>query len=92
MKYNDLLNELMNLLDKNEDIIKVRKLKKNLLQNSIFLNQIKCFQEEKSLKIKEELLKNNDYREYLNCETNISFMIMEIKKKMNLLDTRKCIK
>ena len=44
MKYNDLINEFLDLLDKQEDIIKIKKLKQKLLNDQELLNSITDYQ------------------------------------------------
>ena len=91
MKYNDLINELMDLLDKDEDIIKVKELKKELLNDSPFLCALKNYKLEKNINNKKILFDNPKYLEYLNSTNNINMLILEIKKKFNFVK-KGCLK
>ena len=85
MKYNDLINELLDLLDKNNDIVKVKELKNALLNDSPFLHTLNNYKLEKSIDSKKTLFKNPKYLEYLNCTNNINMLILEIKRKFNFV-------
>ena len=91
MKYNDLINEFLDLLDKQEDIIKIKKLKQKLLNDQELLNSITDYQLYKTVKLKEKLYNNKDYKEYLKLESNINLLILLIKQKFNF-NNRMCIK
>lgn len=89
MKYNELINELLNLLDQNNDIIKIKSLKKKILQDPNLINDIENYRLLKTISSKKKLYENKDYLEYLNCENNVNFLIHNIKSKFNFND-RKC--
>ena len=89
MEYNDLLNELFDLLDKEENIIKIKKLKIKLLNNKEFIKQIKDVNNNFILENKKKLYNNIDYVEYLKLENNIRLLTNAIKQKFNLVD-RSC--
>jgi len=91
MKYNDLIDDLLNLLDKNEDIIKIKKLKKTLLNDKEFLNDLEKYQLIKTIDTKKKLYDNSNYLEYLKCETNINLLILDIKNKFKLFNNRSCL-
>ena len=91
MKYNDLINELLDLLDKNNDIKKIKILKEKLLSNQFFLGEINNYQNNPTVENKKKLYNNNDYVNYLKLETNINLLIREIKQKLNFLN-RSCFK
>lgn len=55
MKYNELINELLDLLDKNEDIIKIKKIKKELQEDKNLIKQIQEYQLTKDINLKKEL-------------------------------------
>ena len=92
MKYNDLINELLDLLDKNEDIKKIKILKENLLKDNVFLKQLDDYKLFKTVEKKQKLFENKDYKEYLIRENNINLLILNIKNKFNIISSRKCIK
>ena len=85
MEYNKLLNELFDILDKNEDIIKIKKFKNKLLDNKDLLKEIKEVNNNFTLENKKKLYKNDDYVEYLKLETNIKLLINSIKNKFNFI-------
>ena len=85
MEYNDLLNELFNLLDKDENIIKIKELKNKLLNNKELLKEIEDVNNNFILENKKKLYKNKDYVEYLKLETNIRLLIYSIKNKFNFI-------
>ena len=89
MKYNDLLNELLDLLDQNEDIIKIKKLKKKLLEDNSLKDDLDNYRLYKTSNNKKKLLSNPNYLEYLKYESNINFLIQDIKSSFNFLK-RKC--
>lgn len=89
MKYNDLLNELFDLLDQNEDIIKIKKLKKKLLEDTCLKSDLDNYRLYKTSNNKKKLLSNINYLEYLKCESNINFLIQDIKSSFNFTK-RKC--
>ena len=89
MKYNDLLNELFDLLDQNEDIIKIKKLKKKLLEDKSLKSDLDNYRLYKTSNNKKKLLSNINYLEYLKYESNINFLIQDIKSSFNFTK-RKC--
>ena len=90
MKYNDLINELLNLLDENDDIKKIKNLKVRLFKNNSLQDDLNTYHLTKSIEIKKKLFENSDYLEYLNIENNLNFLIHDIKNKFNVLNDRKC--
>lgn len=90
MKYNELINELLDLLDKNEDIIKIKKIKKELQEDKNLIKQIQEYQLTKDINLKKELYQNPTYQEYLQAETNINYLILAIKKAWQIFSNRKC--
>lgn len=92
MKYNDLINEFLNLLDKDDNIIKIKKLKNNLINNKSFLKELEEYRLYKNVDNKKKLYQNKDYNEYLKCENNINLLILNIRNKFNIFNSRKCLK
>lgn len=91
MEYNILINELLDILDKDENIIKIKKLKNELLNNNKLLEDIKDVNNNPSIESKKKLFNNADYKKYLRLENNINLMILSIKQKMNFT-SRSCLK
>lgn len=73
------INELLDLLDQNDNIKEIEVLKNNISSNTIKL--IKEYQENPSIELKNKILSDKDYKKYLECETNINYLIMNINKK-----------
>ncbi len=91
MEYNDLLNELLDLLDENPDIKKIRKLKIKLLNNQELQDNLAIYHERKTVDSKKKLLENLDYKEYLILENNIRLLILDIKNKFNTFKIGGCL-
>ena len=89
MKYNDLINELLDLLDQNEDIKKIKELKNVLLNDKKLQSDLENYHLVKTIENKQRLLNNQNYLEYLKSETNINFLIQDIKNNF-ILSNRKC--
>ena len=89
MKYNDLLNELFDLLDENQDIKRIKTLKSKLINNLELKNNLSLYKETRSIESKKKLYENQDYVKYLESENNIRLLIADIKKKFNFTN-RKC--
>ena len=81
MEYNNLINELLDILDKDENIIKIKELKNKLLNDNKLLEDIKNVNNSPSIESKKNLFNNNDYKEYLRLESNINLIILSIKQK-----------
>lgn len=90
MKYNDLINELLNLLDENQDIKKIKDLKKTLLEDDEFQKELETYHLIKTVEQKKKLFQNTNYLEYLKSESNILFLIQDIKNKFSEFNNRKC--
>ena len=73
------INELLDLLDQNNNIKEIEELKNNISQETI--NLIKKYQIKPSIELKEKILSDPNYKKYLECETNINYLIMNINKK-----------
>ena len=89
MKYNDLLNELFDLLDENQDIKRIKTLKGKLINNLELQNNLSLYKETRNVESKKKLYENQDYVKYLESENNIRLLIADIKKKFNFTN-RKC--
>ena len=90
MKYNDLINELLDLLDKDSKIIQIKKIKKKLLNDENLKENIENYRATKNLESKKKLYQNKDYVEYLTLENEINLMMYNIKSKFNTFNNRKC--
>lgn len=75
----------LDALDNSEMIKNLTTSKKNLESNNHILSLVKEYNKESSpenkLKIKKELYLNNDYRMYMNCYNELSFLTLKINKQ-----------
>ena len=92
MKYNELINELFDILDNNYDVIKIKDLKNKLIKDKNFINSLEDYRLVKTINNKKKLYENKDYLEYLKSETNINILIQNIKNKFSIFNNRKCLK
>ncbi len=90
MKYNDLINELLDLLDENSDIKKVKSLKDKLISNKELTKDIENYKLIKTVDNKKKLYTNQEYLEYLSSEVAVNLLIEKIKKKFSVFSSRKC--
>ena len=79
MEINDKLNELFALLDQNEDIIKIEKIKKKISNKELEL--INNYRNNQSIDNKKKLYDNRIINNYLIHESNINYLIMQINNK-----------
>ena len=79
MNINKKLDELFNLLDNNPDIKKINELKKSITDKEIRL--INNYRNNPTIDNKKKLYDNRIINEYLMCESNINYLIMEINSK-----------
>ncbi len=73
------MNELFKLLDQNNDIIKLKKINNEITQKELDL--INNYRNNPSIENKKMLYDNKIIREYLHCENNVNYLIMEINSK-----------
>ena len=73
------INELLDLLDQNNNIKEIEFLRKNISKETMEL--IKEYQDNPSIELKNKILSDPNYKKYLECETNINYLIMNINKK-----------
>ena len=76
---NKLLDELFVLLDKDDNIKKIKKLKTKITDKEI--NLINEYRNNPTINNKKKLYENKIINEYLTCESNINYLIMEINSK-----------
>lgn len=91
---NELINRVENLkdvLDKNEDIIKIRKLNKEINSNDELSNLIIEYKKTNNLDLKKQIISNQLFNEYKKCETRVNFLILEINSKLKTISNKgKC--
>ena len=74
------LDELLDLLDNNKNIIEISKLKKNIPKS--LLEGINNYRLNPSISNKQKLYSNSFYKEWINNEQNINYIIMNINKNL----------
>ena len=79
MNINKLLDELFNLLDKDINIKKIKKLKSKITNKEIEL--INEYRNNPTVSNKKKLYDNKLINEYLSCETEVNYLIMGINNK-----------
>ena len=79
MKFDKEMNELFALLDKNENINRILKLKKKITNKELEL--INNYRSNPNLDNKKKLYENKVINEYLIRENNLNYLIMEINNK-----------
>ena len=79
MNIDKKLNELFSLLESDENIKKIKKLKNNITDTEI--NLIKEYRNNPTITNKKKLYENKVINEYLILESNINYLIMEINSK-----------
>ena len=90
MEFNDLINELLEELDNDLRIIKYKKLKQDLLKDNKLLSEIAEYKNKRSIEKKQNLFLNDKYKEYLSLENEINLLILSIKRKLNILNNKRC--
>ncbi len=82
------LSELLSLLDKDDNIKKIKKLKTKITDEEIKL--VNEYRLNPTISNKKKLYDNKVINEYLTCESNINYLIMEINNKFKR--SKKCQK
>ncbi len=90
MEYNDLINELLDLISENEDVKKLKKIKEELLLDKKLQAEINNYRLSKTLDNKKKLFLNSKYLEYLKSENEINLLIEDIKRKFKIFSNRVC--
>lgn len=83
-------DELLELLDLDERIVKVQKYKQKLLENKDLLSKIEKLRDlniysDEYKKIKLELFRDADFVEFKHYENEINLLIMQINQKLKQL-------
>lgn len=79
MDINQKLDELFTLLDNDENIKKLKRLKSKITDKEISL--IKNYRDNPTVSNKTKLYDNEIINEYLTCESNLNYLIMGINSK-----------
>ena len=90
MNIDKKLDELFILLDNNENIKRLQELKKNITNEEILL--INDYRNNPTVENKKKLYDNKIINEYLICESNLNYLIMEINNKFKKRGNYACNK
>lgn len=81
MYMEEKLEELLNLFNNNKDIQTISLLKNKITDKE--KNLIMEYRLNPNIENKKKLYENEIIKEYLICENNLNYLIMEINKKFN---------
>ena len=90
MKYNDLINDLLDLLDENENIREIKKIKKSIALDNNLKNDLENYRLLRTVDAKKKLYVYPNYVKYLECENQIRFLIQDIKNKFIIFNNKRC--
>ena len=90
MNIDKKLDELFVLLDNDENIKKIKKLKTKITDKEI--NLINNYRNNPTIDNKKQLYENKIINGYLICESNINYLIMEINSKFKRRRDHACNK
>lgn len=88
MELENLLDELITLLDNDPNIKKMDEIKKKI--NSETLDLINEYRLNPNVSNKKKLYNNEVFREYIECESNINYLIMHINNKLKIGRGKNC--
>lgn len=85
--------KLKESIDKADVVKEYKKSKEKIERNKDLISKIKQYKESDNQKIKEEILNNQEYRDYKKRETDINILILEINHELKKISNKgKCIK
>ena len=95
---NDKLFDLVDSIESNKKIIRMKELKKLIKKDSKLKKQLDNFHSiidnpysDEYVSLKRDILNNELVREYKNLENELYFTVLNINNKLNsLIDKRKC--
>ena len=94
---NDKLIELIDLIDNNPKILRLKYLKDKIYEDNEIKESLEKFRSldnqycDEYVKLKKQILDNSLVKEYKILENELYFCVLEINKKLNtLLDRKKC--
>ncbi len=84
------LDEITSIIENDIDLLRMKKLKKEILNNKGLMTKINTIKEmptynEEYLKLKKEILNNNNFEEFKKIENDTFLFIQSINKKLNSL-------
>ena len=82
------IDEIINIIENDKDIIKMKKLKTKLLNNKELMRKINMLKKmdkynEEYISLKKEILSNEDYSSYKTLENDLYLFIKEINSHLN---------
>ena len=84
--------ELLDYLDNSKIVKDLTTAKNKLLKNQDILKKIKKYQKEKNITLKKEIFNNPDYANYMQCYNELSYLVMDINKKIkNITGKKECL-
>ena len=84
--------ELLDYLDNSKIVKDLTTAKNKLLNNQDILKKIKKYQKEKNITLKKEIFNNPDYDNYMQCYNELSYLVMDINKKIkNITGKKECL-
>jgi len=90
-KLYEKLDNLKKILDEDEHIIKIKELTNKIMNDKELVQQIEKYNYSKDERIKEEILKNNVFREYKHHEAELNILILEINQELKKITKKdKC--
>ncbi len=94
---NNKLNELIDSIDNNESVIKMKRLKEDMYNDQNLKELLDKFRNldntytDEYINLKKEILSNPTVREYKELENQLYFTVLEINKRLNtLMDRKRC--
>lgn len=93
------LDNFLNDLDKDKDVLIIKKLSKEIISNKEITELIKKYNKLslnnpnniELINIKKQLFNNVLYKEYMTAENNLSYFLISFNQKIAaLLDTKQC--
>lgn len=86
----DKLDEITYIIENDKDLIELKKIKKEILNDKEFVKKIEELKkisdyDNDYLSKKKEILSNEKYKRYIELENKLFFDIKDINKKLNTL-------
>lgn len=81
-KLYEKLDNLKEVLNETETIIKLKKITEKVMQDKELLKQIEDYNYTKDERIKDKILNNQTFREYKHQEAELNLLILEINSKL----------
>lgn len=90
-KISNIMDEIIEIINNDKKINIIKDKANDIYTNTELMNKINYIKnnsnnyDNKYIEVKKEILNDNDYKEYKNIEKDLSYLIMEINKRLNLL-------